>query len=389
MVKLVKRTVSLMLVLLLLAGCAAAEEPANDPSVITVAAFPYLTDVDKFKELAADMWAEIDPETELVFVDWDCYGPELPTADVFMYDALFTDWLRHNDVLLPLAETDVDRADDILPFVWEGVHDEGMLYGIPNLTCAYHLIYYQDDHEVAAADNMMDLYDVVCPRTTDDLQPADRSEGLFFATGETPFFYVEGLVDATSDPEVLMDLTNLSDPDALNSVIYMVEMAGAQLMEPPVKPEVLFDWFNSGYGRVYLGYSEALVNFDDIIDQLDIKLFSFSHQDNVPLYFVDMVSINSAVQNPQKADKCKKLLNLLSSEAFIHSLLLNGEEELQFMMPARLSVWQTLRQLHPLYEKLYGFITQEGNIVTRYGITVHEYLTNAYAQLPTLMMNQY
>ncbi len=92
MVKLVKRTVSLMVVLLLFAGCCAlAEEPANDPSAITVAAFPNLTDVDKFKELATEMWAEIDPETKLVFVDWDCYGPELPTADVFMYDALFTD----------------------------------------------------------------------------------------------------------------------------------------------------------------------------------------------------------------------------------------------------------------------------------------------------------
>ena len=71
-----------------------ATEPEKKPDSISVAIYPYVSNMQLFQKLLTEMWAEMEPEIALEFIDWNCYSDPYPNnIDVITYDALFMEHL--------------------------------------------------------------------------------------------------------------------------------------------------------------------------------------------------------------------------------------------------------------------------------------------------------
>ena len=62
---------------------------AKDPLTLRVALYDQVPDQERFWKAIREEWEMRHPDIPLEFVDWSCYGEELPDdLDVFVYDAL-------------------------------------------------------------------------------------------------------------------------------------------------------------------------------------------------------------------------------------------------------------------------------------------------------------
>lgn len=358
-------------------------EGQNDPDHITIALYQYLPDSDLYEWIAHEMWQEIAPGVELEFVEWDCYlGDDPAGVDVIMYDALFTTYLAERGWLRPITLADVERSDDILPVAMDGAYHNGQLYGIPTFLCGNFLIHYKDDTEVAQADTVYELYDILA----DDVSRHDASEGLLIdlENGYTTM-YLDAYVDTTGEysyfdsPDILETLWD-ENSSIKESIECLEEMGGKALVYEYSGSFEHARWFGEGYGRALFGFSECMTFLDDIIHQIDIKTMSLSENGNTQLLYADVLSVNSTITNPEKIDLCMKLINMLAGEEFLYRLSM-GEGNVQYLLPARESVYLTAAQTHPLYQRLLELVTHDSARIFRFGMDVYEYTDNAWEYL--------
>ncbi len=73
----------------------------------------------------------------------------------------------------------------------------------------------------------------------------------------------------------------------------------------------------------------------------------------------------------EKLLDCLDLLEIMADPQFIYNLCVQ-EGKLQYMLPARKSVYAGLSGLDPLYNTLFGMLLSEENGVFRYGARFYE-----------------
>jgi len=346
---------------------------------ITIAPYPFIPDIELFEALLADRWKEIAPDVKLEFVYWDCYKPEPPDGiDIIMYDTLFTSYLAEYGYIQPISFSDIQNRNEkrILPFAVDGAVYNGELYGIPYLACAYFLMHAADDVQLAEADNFAELYSVISER-----KAVDSSTGLQIDHNPyiASFHYPDALMDffgESSFTEESPDTTVV--PDEITELFSKIE--AMQAPKPFIDPDTVYSAFsaamNAGLGCAHYGYSENMSDMDDIIDNLTIRTISFSEKDNIPLFYADIASIGSHVTDPQKLEDCKILLNIIASKEFQLSLCL-GNEEPQYILPARQSVYAELKKEYPMYGQLHKLVVNDANRVHRLGPDAYDYFESA------------
>ena len=113
-------------------------------------------------------------------------------------------------------------------------------------------------------------------------------------------------------------------------------------------------WFKEGYGRAYLGYTEAMSNMGDYTNNLDFKVISYCKEDNIPVFYGDVVGVNSKIDN-EKKDAAIKLANVIgNTETMVKAVSPdNNNPHPQYLLPARKSVYQTMGNVYPIYNELY------------------------------------
>ena len=349
---------------------AAAAEAAKKPESISVAIYPYVSDMGVFKQVLYKQWKEIEPNVELQFVEWDCYADPYPNnIDVMTYDALFLSHLVESGYLQPLNTDLISNTYGILPFAMEGSRHNGDLYALPFLACTSCMIYYADDEELAEVDNYNQLIEILTARMAED--PTKGLQTAF--QKDAPYLYLDALIDHTGKYTTYDEAPGVNPPDTeimkqfvnLKSVIVPLE-----------EGEEIRSQFNLGEGTACIDYTEGMYFMPDIADKLTIRTISFSEEENVQMYFTDLASIGSQVTDPVKIEVCTKLINLMASEEFQNELCF-GFGEVQYMLPAREQVYKNAMEQYPIYEVLYELVSDPNNKVYRFGPDIYTYLTNA------------
>ena len=246
--------------------------PPDYEGTITVAAYPYLPDLDLFYTLLAEQWAAIAPDIKLEFVYWDCYSDPSPDndptgIDLIMYDAIFTTYLVENGFIQPIQLEDVYHSEGFLPFTLEGGYQDGQLYGIPYLACSFFLIHDPDDKELAQVDTFSELAAVVSGK-----MDGDRNEGLMVEYySDLPYFYLDALMDFSGE---YTTYDNPPDLENLNSqVMEVLYSLSSVVMDVPSEYRGYSSFkqsaaFNDGYGSAYCGFSESMAFMEDKIDEI-------------------------------------------------------------------------------------------------------------------------
>ena len=98
--------------------------------------------------------------------------------------------------------------------------------------------------------------------------------------------------------------------------------------------------------------------------------FSENAEDQMPLFMADYASLGRHARGEKLLD-CLDLLEIMTDEDFLFDLCLQ-EGRLQYMLPARRSVYGRLAEIDPIYDRLYRQLLPEENGVFRYGKTFYE-----------------
>src|ERR1700737_3019103 len=133
-----------------------ADDPASGKQPpLRISLFPYVPDQGLIKKVIEKRWLALHPDVSLKFVDgdsFDSYKQDPPDdLDVFEFDGIGLEYYARNNWITPLAQDEVNEAEDILDFAWKGSMVDGRIYAIPRLACTYVLIYRKSDKEVAEA----------------------------------------------------------------------------------------------------------------------------------------------------------------------------------------------------------------------------------------------
>ena len=348
-----------------------AAEAAKKPESISVAIYPYVSNIGVFKNVLTEMWAEMEPDVALKFVDWDCYVDPYPNnIDVITYDALFLSNLVENGFLQTLDTDSISNTYGILPFAMEGAHYNGDLYALPFLACTSCMIYYADDEEMAKVENYTQLIEVLTARMA--AEPTDGLQTAFIK--DAPYLYLDALIDHAGEYTTFDEAPTVYPPDT----DIMKQFSDLLTVIVPLEEgEDIRPQFNSGEGLVCIDYTEGMYFLNDIADQLTIRTLSFSEEDNIQMFFTDLASVTSQVTDPVTLELCIKLINLMASEKFQTELCF-GTGDVQYMLPAREQVYQAAMEEYPIYEVLYELVTAKNNEVFRFGPDIYQYLDKAH-----------
>ncbi len=315
----------------------------NDVETLTYAVFPFLPDAEYYEELIEQRWAEIEPEIELVRVEWDSYSDSAPDGvDVFIYDAIRRDAMIENGWIQPIDPDMVQNAEDIFPYALDSLNVDGKLYGIPVFLCGNFLIYDLDCMELVDAKHLTDL--------------AHESEILVinakFSMNRPQYIH-----------EILADTLREANPSVgsdAEDMMTLIDQLAIDDHEQDDDMQVALA-YDAGIGKGYIGFSESMRLLQDRISHTGIKTISFSEQEDLPRVYVDAVAVNSKVKG-QRYKKCIELMNVIAEADVLSSLSVqNGIP--QYLLLARKSPYGPLGESFPLYTQLEELAFNENNQV--------------------------
>ena len=213
---------------------------------------------------------------------------------------------------------------------------------------------------MAIVDTVDELYQVLGDRQSTGTIP-NKNEGLLVdmsgGTGKI-CLYLDGLMDYNKQYTDYYQLPSPTefDEEVVSGLKHMQLMGGKEQVE--YWPEdndayIRAKWFKEGYGRAYLGYTEAMSNMGDYTNNLDFKVISYCKEDNIPVFYGDVVGVNSKIDN-EKKDAAIKLANVIgNTETMVKAVSPdNNNPHPQYLLPARKSVYQTMGNVYPIYNEL-------------------------------------
>lgn len=279
----------------------------------------------------------------MVRAEWDCYyDGVLDGIDVIMYDAVMRDALIESGWIQPIDQGTVQDAENIFPFALDDLTVNGKLYGIPVFLCGNFLIYDTGCTDLAEAEHLTDF--------------KDESELLVINSefdSNRPQYIYEVLADTLGEANPMAG----EDTDGLMEFIDRLAV-NAHKRDDDTQVALAYD---AGIGKGYIGFSESLRLLSKRISRTGIKSISFSDQDDVARLYVDAAAINSKVKGP-RFEKCIELMNVIA-EADVLSALSVQNGAAQYLLLARKTPYQTLRERFPLYAELEKLASNNHNHV--------------------------
>ena len=387
------RILVLAAMLLLILLCALRMRGPSGPVTLNLSLYPVLPEYEAFKETVRECWKERHPDVELNFVEWDCYGDEVPEdLDVFVVDTTNLDTFVGKGCLLPLSEEDIQEYDDLVPSIMEGCRVDGTIYVVPQLLCTDILYTRKSDAELSGVQNIDDLYAVLGPAGDKDdgdgsALDADAENGAGAAADEAggdgeaadraAADEASGdgrgglLFEKTSNSsKVCLYMQALTDEEQRYIVFYppieegslsggavdsMLKIAAMRQVEPGGIPADA-GWyyyaqrFADGMGRAYIGYSEAMDVMGEHAAEMDFRLFSMRGDGDIPVFYVDAAAVNAHISKEKKA-LAIELMNMITGTELMARVSKN-EGNPRYLLSARYSVYDELAGEYPIYAGL-------------------------------------
>ncbi|BFH11295.1 thiamine pyridinylase [Paenibacillus melissococcoides] len=380
---------ALLLIVVSPAGAGAAHSDASSDITLKVAVYPYVPDPARFQAAVLNQWQRQEPGVKLEFTDWDSYSSDPPEdLDVFVLDSIFLSDFVDAGYLLPFGSQDIDQAGDVIPFALQGAKRNGKVYGLPQILCTNLLFYRNGDLKLGQVDNIYELYKKIGANPTEQIPPPKHKGLLINMAGGTTkaSMYLEALIDVTgqyTEYDILPRLDPLNDK-VIRGLRLLIDMAGekpSQYVPEDGDAYVRASWFEQGSGRAFVGYSESMMRMGDYTEQVRFKPISSSAGQDIPLFYSDVVSVNSRTAHPELA---QKLANVMASADTVEQALrpqADGQYP-QYLLPARHQVYKALMQDYPIYSELARIVNNPSNRVFRLGPEVRTWLKDAKRVLP-------
>ncbi len=354
---------------------------------LNVALYGYVPDSVRFKKAVEIEWNRKEPNVKLNFVEWDCYSQDPPKdLDVFVFDAIYLSHFVKEGYLSEIPQKDIKNKEDIIPFAMEGCTIKGSAYAIPQIICTNLLFSRKGDSNIQKVNSVFDLYEQLGAFTSEDIIPPNNKGLLMDMSGGTSkaCMYLDSLIDTTQNYTEFSSLPNLDelDKDGIKSLELLQSMAGKR--QANYWPEdndsyIRAKWFINGTGRAYMGYTEAMSQMKESANDMNFKTISFSKNSNIPIFYGDVVGINSSITNSYKKEKAIELANIITAEKTMVKAVSPDEnnEYPQYLLPARKSVYHNLENKYPIYAKLYKIANNPDNKLFRTGPEIREWLKQA------------
>ena len=309
---------------------ATAQTAEAAPRPLRVALYPYVPDIDVFKDALTNAWSGTGREEPIEFVAWDCYNEEFPTnADVVVSECGFlASWVA-NGFLRPLDEAPLAGAanpDDFIGYALDGCH--GMdatgavhLYGYPQMICTYYVF-------VRRGDAMPSGFDFA-PLPEGQEEPGRGTGLLFYATGDD---MTMGIV------RLYLDRALGDERRGGAAFAKIASAAGGQLAFYPDDGDGFLraDWFRDGRGAGYIDYSEALSRLarDNRGDDFAFRrLVEF----DTP-YFVNPVSVTAFCPD-ELLPAAAECLGILVGRDYLSAVLWPEGRNPAYVLPGRKDVF--------------------------------------------------
>ena len=339
-----KRILSILLLpMLALWGCA---QTAHASQTLNVALFRLIPNYEAFEDTVREQWHAIHPETELNFIDWNCYGSDVPeNLDVFVFDTINLDLFAGKGCLLPISEEDIRDYDDLIPAIVEDCRVDGRMLVVPQLLCTDLLYTRKADKAMRNVQSIYDLSDVL----GDEGLLMDNAAGIAMVG-----MYLQAFIDSTqtymdSFPPFEAETLSQEAIESLREIESMLEF------DPDNAPGGggLYDnvqRFAEGMGDAYIGYSESMDIMGESASDMQFRLFSMTRDSNIPVFYVDAAAINAHIPEEKKAIALD-LLNMITGRDLMVAASGNGGDP-RYLLSARYSVYDAMAADFPIYSEL-------------------------------------
>lgn len=370
-------------------------EQAATGQTLTVALYPYVPRQAQFVSAITTAWASVQPNVTLTFLDaskWDGgYKIDPPTdADVYVFDAMFFEYFRAKGWLEAMEPAEIANADDFVQYAKAGVQSGGKYYAIPQLGCASILFYQKSDTALDNASTLSEVKDALSQCTYTSAIPPDRRGLMVDMSG--------GTTNATTYLAALSSLTgvyppplsNQIDPAAMSNMRLLLAMASYEngTNEADQRPV----WFSNGWGRAVIGFTESMSAMSpETRLGIDFKVMPMSDNDNSPMFYADVVGINTTTNQRGTRNLAVQLANVMASmDTMVASIGPDGTQPYpQFLMPTRPSVFQKLGQSFPIYNEMYDLVTQDNPVMFKVDAGVRTWLTNMKTNITNSALSDY
>lgn len=352
---------------------------------LRVSLFPIVPDMEGYKNAVVSSWEAEHPDTKIEFVDWYCYGEDLPDdLDVFVFDGIFLSEYLEKGYLLPVPEEALQDTEDFIPFAVEDLRDNGTFAAVPQLLCTSLLYTRKGDTELTDVADTVTLYEKIGDRKTQSEIPEENEGLLIDMSGGTTkvTMYLDAQIDRSNEYTEYPDLPDqeIFSGETLDLLRLLVKMGGeAQVRYEPEDDELYVrgKWFAAGKGRAYIGYSEEMSVMGDAVNDMDFRLFSYSDKGGVPLFYVDLAGVNAKISDDKK-ELAYELVDLITSEETMKKVVMPDESSHpQYLLPARIHIYDQLGETFPVYEELKTIVRNPENRVLRIGSNAYTYISNS------------
>ncbi len=342
----------------------------SHPKNLVVGLYPYVPRIEQFETAIADAWNALHPNIHLQFLTEDTWdgGYDLTPpsqADVFVFDALYLNYFRQLGTLEIIKPEEINNLDDILPYARKGVKTKEGYLGIPLLGCANMMFYYKKDTEIDQADRIEDLNTALGQCTYTSKVPPDRRGLMIDMAGGTTnaTLYLSIQSDITGQWPVIFPQSEKDlDPKTIAIQRKMLAMASYQNGTEDFSSDYgRAEWFSRGYGRVTVGYTEAMSHMSQATrESTHFRLFPLSNSEqNIDLFFSDIAAVNTTTVLRGTRALAIELANLITSTNTVVASI--GADDThpypQYLMPTRVNVFDALSDEFPKYKDMRNIVS--------------------------------
>lgn len=371
-----KSKIVLILYLVILSACSSQPSVNDDTTfqsaqqtTLTVGLYPYVPRPEQFKKVLIAEWDALQTGITLqVITDyklWDGgYKTSPDNLDVFVFDALFLNRYRKQNLLEPLLPQEInpDGLDDFLPYAINGVKnsDNQTYSGIPLLGCT-NILFYKKNLNITPSSTLADVKKAVktCRYTGTVPGAGDKNGMMLDISGSTTngTFYVatqyaiQGKypfpTPTSIDEKVTERLTELMEMSSyLNST------------NGDLQPYQRGIWFGEGYGNSFVGFTEDMWGISqgngkklpDDFSFMPLPLWN-AGETNKPLFFADVIGVNANSKNLAPAKKLAALLG--SKKVVVKSSTGETQDGVpQYLLLTRKSAFDELGSSYPIYKEM-------------------------------------
>lgn len=361
-----RRSVQVLAASAMLAAVSAPGAALAQGDSLTVALYPYVPRYDQFQDAITDAWAAVQPNVSLDFVstdDWDggYHDNPDPSWDVFVFDGMYFDYFLSQGYLEAMTPSEIENADDLVDYAKAGVQSGGDYYAIPLLGCANILFYRQSDQALANATTLSEVESALGQCTyTSEVPPDARGLMIDMGGSTTAAALYLDTTHAIDDvyPPVLPGEPSDLNQTAIGNMTGMMTIASyLNALDEQSGDYWRAGWFNQGYSRAYVGYTESMSTLSDATrDEIAFRVMPLSDTDDQPFFYADVIGVGA--QSDQR-DLAVQLANVMAAKDTVIASIGPSDTDAtpQYLMATRTSVFDALSQDYPLYSDMHALIT--------------------------------